>query len=629
MSGHNCEEEHPVWRMVVSGVMLVVGLLVQWFTAIAAVYPFCTLVYYLLAFVPVGNPVLSEAWERAKKGEWASEFMLMTIASIGAFCIGEFPEAVAVMLLYAVGETLQDRAVDKARDNIRELVAIKPDHARVVKADGTVDETQPEWVAVGSVIEVRPGERVPLDGMLLDTMDQQGRGVAFDTAALTGESVPRLVAVDGEVLAGMIATDSMARIRVTRPAGQSAVARILTMVEEATARKAPTELFISRFAHVYTPVVIALAVLVVAVPWVWAWATGTFVYELSSWLHRALVFLVISCPCALVISVPLSYFAGIGLASRRGILFKGGHAVDAVAEVDTVVFDKTGTLTTGQFAVTQVVGLDEADLQAVARIERGSNHPIARAVCRYCQVDEVVPARNIPGYGLKTDEWTVGTLRLLDREGVAYPEALLQIADTLVVCARRGRYVGHIVLADTLKADAREAIAHIGARCVILSGDKQSLVARVGSQLGVDEALGDLLPQDKLDHIARLQREGHKVAFVGDGINDAPALAMANVGMAMGGLGADMAIETADIIVQTDQPSRVATAIGIGRRTRRIVRQNIVLAIGVKMGVMVLGMVGVANLWEAVFADTGVALLAVLNATRLLASRRDNLANNP
>ena len=478
---------------------------------------------------------------------------------------------------------------------------------------------------MGDIVEVKPGERVPVDGNLT------GQAAPFDTAALTGESMPRVIESGDEVLAGMIASDSVVRIRACRPASDSAVSRILHLVEEATERKAPAELFIRRFAKVYTPVVVGLAALVVLLPWVYSLAATGFDYHFAEWLHRALVFLVISCPCALVISIPLSYYAGIGAASRRGILFKGSNYLDAIAAVDTVVFDKTGTLTTGRFAVSEVNGLTEEQLATVAAIEQGSPHPIAQAI-----LDSHKPAtvavsdlKNIAGYGLSAvvdgQPWLVGTTRLLEHEGVAYPIGLKDIVGTMVAVAIGGQYAGHITLSDVPKEDARDAIDALARQditTVMLTGDRQALADEVARLLAITHSHGDLLPQDKVEHIERLQGQGQRqVAFVGDGINDAPVLALSDVGIAMGSLGSDMAIETADVIIQTDQPSRVADAITLGRRTRRIVKQNIAFAIGVKVLVMILGVLGIANLWEAVFADVGVALLCVLNSLRLMHHR--------
>ena len=619
-------EERSFLKPAVSLAMLVAGVVMaavdaEWFSSDTV-----RLVWYAVAYLPVGLGVMKEAWECAVKGDVFSEFMLMSVASIGAFAIGEYPEAVAVMLFYCIGETLQDMAVDRARDNIRSLMEFRPDHASVVTA-GTVVTKSPEEVRPGDLIEVKPGERVPLDGELISG------DAAFNTAALTGESVPRTIERGGEVLAGMIAADSVVRLRVVRPADQSAVARILQMVEQASERKAPAELFIRRFARVYTPAVIALAVLTVVVPWLWSLADAGFAYDFGTWFYRALIFLVISCPCALVISIPLSYFGGIGAASRQGVLFKGGNYLDAMTRVDTVVFDKTGTLTRGEFAVVRVDGARPDELlAAVAAIERGSNHPIARAVVAAAKGGSAVAddIKEVPGYGLTAivegRRWAVGTLKLLEREGVSYPKDLADVPETIVACAKDGCYEGCIFLADTLKADAAEAVERLHAEGVssveILSGDKQALVDKVARELRVDRSCGDLLPEGKVRRIEELRRQGRCVAFVGDGINDAPVLALSDVGVAMGALGSDMAVETADVVIQTDQPSKVAAAVRIARRTRRIVRQNIVFAIGVKVLVMLLGLAGMANLWAAVFADVGVALLAVMNATRVFFNKK-------
>ena len=609
------------WKPVLSLALLVVGIImnaagVQWFQN-----RWVQLAWYAAAWLPSGLGVLREAIEEAREGELFSEFLLMSIASIGAFAIGEYPEAVAVMALYCIGEALQDRAVSRARGNIQSLIAIRPDHAVVVR-DGQRETVEPAEVKVGDIVEVKPGERVPVDGRLT------GEAAAFDTAALTGESMPRVIEHGDEVLAGMIASESVVQIQAVRPASESAVSRILHLVEEATERKSPAELFIRRFARIYTPVVVGLAALVVLLPWLYSFLAPTYSYHFAEWLHRALVFLVISCPCALVISIPLSYFAGIGAASRRGILFKGSNYLDAIARVDTVVFDKTGTLTTGQFAVSMVVGLSEAQVATIAAIEQDSPHPIAQAIKAYHQPSEtaVTDLKNIAGYGVRAvaggKTWLVGSTRLLEHEGVSYPVGLKEVVRTMVAIAIDGQYAGHIVLSDCPKQDAAHAIDHLkrqGIETVMLSGDRQALANEVARQLGIDEAHGDLLPQDKVAHIERIMGVGERhVAFVGDGINDAPVLAMSDVGIAMGGLGSDMAVETADVVIQTDQPSRVADAVTLSRRTRRIVTQNIAFAIGVNGLVMILGVLGIANLWEAVFADVGVALLCVLNSLRLM-----------
>ena len=616
MEHENTEEQMPWWNVILSGGMLVIGLLFPYLGLDFVEKPQFLLVWYLLAFAFVGLPVMKEAWETALKGDVFSEFMLMTIACIGAFAIGEYPEGVAVMLLYCIGEALQDRAVDRARDNIQELIAFRPTVAKVV-VQGKMIEKSPEEVQVGDILEVKAGDRVPLDGKLVSA------SAAFNTAALTGESLPRTFETGGEVLAGMIAVDAVSHLEVVRPASESAVSRILNMVESAAERKAPTELFIRRFARIYTPIVIGLALLTVVCPYLYSIFDSQYSYIFTDWFRRALVFLVISCPCALVISVPLSYFAGIGLASKHGILFKGSNYLDAITEVDVVAFDKTGTLTTGEFAVQSVVGLDQEALQTVAAMEKSSNHPIAQAILKYCPTEESISSQDIAGYGLKNEEWLVGNLKLLDREQVSYADALRSIPETVVAVARKGKYVGHIILADTIKEDAKKAISDLPVRAEMLSGDRQELVTKVAADLGISHAYGDLLPDGKVLHLQNVKKAGERVAFVGDGINDAPVLALSDVGIAMGGLGSDMAIETADVIIQTDQPSKVACAMRIGRYTRRIVHQNIALALGVKAVVMLLGLLGFANLWMAVFADSGVALLAVLNAARIFFKKQN------
>ncbi len=583
--------------------------------------PYLIFFIYIVAFMPVGLPVMHKAWTAIKhEHDFFSEFMLMSVAAVGALYLGEYPEATAVMLLYCIGEGLQDRAVDRARDNIKSLLAFRPDFARM--PDGRKE--RPENVEIGTKIEVRPGERVPLDGRLLES------SATFNTAALTGESMPRLIEAGQEVMAGMIATDSVVWLRVVRKANESAISRMLKMVEEATERKAPTENFIHRFAHIYTPAVIALAFLVVIVPWMVSLFTA-FNYYFSVWLHLALVFLVISCPCALVISVPLSYFAGIGAASRRGILFKGSNSLDAVTKLDTAVFDKTGTLTTGTFQVEKTVGLSEEDMALVAAVEAVNSHPIAQAIVKSMQGKELIDVdknqiENVPGYGMKYKTCLMGTLKLLKQEGVNYDEALESVAETIVAVAEDKLFKGYILLADTPKAGIFTLPKRLKAQGIkmmqVLSGDKQALIDRLVVQFedakDYVKGYGDLLPEHKVAHIEALKHDGREVAFIGDGINDAPVLALSNVGFAMGKMGADMAVETADVVIQTDDPLKVGEAIAIGRRTRRIVLQNIIFAIGVKVLVMLLGVLGMATLWEAVFADSGVALLAVMNSMRAL-----------
>lgn len=617
---HDTEESMNWWKPALSLALLITGIVmtamgVEWFQN-----NWVRIAWYAVAWLPTGWNVLREAIEEAREGEIFSEFLLMAVASIGAFAIGEYPEAVAVMTLYCIGEALQDHAVDRARGSIKSLIAFRPDHATIVR-NGKRETIDAGAVVVGDIVEVKPGERVPVDGILMD------QAAAMDTAALTGESMPRVIECGDEVLAGMIASEAVVRIQASRPASESAVSRILHLVEDATERKAPTEQFIHRFARVYTPIVVGLAVLVVALPWMYSMIVPSFAFDFSQWLHRALVFLVISCPCALVISIPLSYFAGIGAASRRGILFKGSNYLDAIAGIDSVVFDKTGTLTTGHFAVSEVVGLSDEQVATVAAIEQDSPHPIARAIIDYCEPAQaaIIDLKNIAGYGLSAtvdgQSWLVGTTRLLEHEGLEYPDELRDIVGTMVAVAVGGKYAGHIVLSDVPKEDSARAIEELkrqGIKTTMLSGDRQAQADEVANKLGISKAFGDLLPQDKVAHIKRIKQDGRQVAFVGDGINDAPVLAVSDVGIAMGALGSDMAVETADVVIQTDQPSRVADAVSLGRRTRRIVTQNIAFAIGVKVLVMILGVLGVANMWEAVFADVGVALLCVLNSLRLL-----------
>ena len=586
------------------------------------------LIWYIVAYLPVGIPVMKEAWESIREKDYFSEFTLMIIATLGAFYIGEYPEGVAVMLFYTVGELFQGKAVDKARRNIGALLDVRPEKTLVFREGNLVIES-PKKIKVGEIIEIKAGERVPLDGTM------QNEVAAFNTAALTGESVPRNIRKGEEVLAGMIVTDKVIRIKVTRPFDKSALARILELVQNASERKAPAELFIRKFARIYTPIVIALAVLIVLCPFVYSLINPPFVFAFNDWLYRALVFLVISCPCALVVSIPLGYFGGIGAASRLGILFKGGNYLDAITKINTVVFDKTGTLTKGTFEVQACKSTGEVSeeelVKLVASVESGSTHPIAKAVVNYAKEQNiecvaVTGTKEFAGYGLEATidgaMVLVGNCRLLSKFDISYPKELLEITDTIVVCAVGNRYAGYLLLADALKEDAKVAIDNLKALNIeniqILSGDKQSIVTNFAEKLGISKAYGDLLPEGKVNHLEELrQDEANRIAFVGDGMNDAPVLTLSHVGIAMGGLGSDAAIETADVVIQTDQPSKVAEAIKVGRLTRRIIWQNVSLAFGVKLLVLILGAGGIATLWEAVFADVGVALLAIMNAVRI------------
>ncbi|MCS2743049.1 heavy metal translocating P-type ATPase [Bacteroides thetaiotaomicron] len=616
------------WKVGLSFILLISGIIMN-----ALELPFFregyfSLIWYVVAYLPVGLPVMKEAWESMKDKDYFSEFTLMFVATLGAFYIGEYPEGVAVMLFYSVGELFQEKAVDKAKRNIGALLDVRPEEAAVVRDERVVIEN-PQSVKVGETIEIKTGGRVPLDGMMLNEV------AAFNTAALTGESVPRSIRMGEEVLAGMIVTDKVIRIKVIRPFDKSALARILELVQNASERKAPAELFIRKFARVYTPIVIGLAVLIVLLPFIYSLITPQFLFTFNDWLYRALVFLVISCPCALVVSIPLGYFGGIGAASRLGILFKGGNYLDAVTKINTVVFDKTGTLTKGTFEVQSCnceSGVSEEELiRMIASVESSSTHPIAKAVVNYAgrrdiELSSVTDSKEYAGLGLEAAvngiQVLAGNGRLLSKFQIEYPPELLSITDTIVVCAIGNKYAGYLLLSDSLKEDAKIAIQNLKALGIqniqILSGDKQSIVSNFAEKLGISEAYGDLLPDGKVKHLEELrQHTENQVAFVGDGMNDAPVLALSNVGIAMGGLGSDAAIETADVVIQTDQPSKVAEAIKVGKLTRRIVWQNISLAFGVKLLVLILGAGGLATLWEAVFADVGVALIAIMNAVRI------------
>ncbi len=596
--------------MALSALLLVWGI-------VANPFPGAEWAIFALAYLPVGLPVLKEAAEEMARGDVFNEFTLMAVATICAFVIGEYPEAVAVMLFYGVGEYFQDRAVGRARRDIQALVNLRPDTATVVGPEGERMTKKADEVAVGDEIEALPGERLPLDGTLLTPH------ASFDTAALTGEAEPRAYAEGNEVQAGMIVIGKPVRIRVVRPAAESALQRILNLVQDAAARKSHTELFIRRFARIYTPVVMLLAVAIAIVP---PLALGG---GWAAWLYRACVFLVISCPCALVVSVPLAYFRGIGVASANGILFKGGSSLDAAARVSHVVFDKTGTLTTGRFAVESVrpqqpFSPDEL-LALIAAAESGSTHPIARAVAERTNslaVPTATDVEEMPGLGLRAiiggRTVLAGNSRLLREAGIDTAELTGDEAYTMIYCAVDGRYAGAIALADQPREGAAEAVEQLhrtGVRSVaVLSGDRRAVVERMAQRLGIDAWHADLMPEGKVERLKeiKLAADGN-VAFVGDGVNDAPALALSDVGFAMGGAGSDAAVETADAVIPQDNPQRVADAIRIGRATRRLVRANITLALGVKAAVMLAGALGMAGLWAAVVADTGVALLCVAN----------------
>lgn len=626
-SNENHGQGNPWIMPSVSALLLAAGILVEHTTGLFAT-EYAALAYYLVAFLPVGLPVVKEALSEILSGDLFNEFTLMATAAVGAFAIGEYPEGVAVMLLYTIGEILQHRAVDRATRNIGKLLDVRPDTTSVVR-DGGLVATDPKSVAVGEIIEVKAGGRIPLDGTLLENEAE------FDTSALTGESAPRTVSKGGEVLAGMIVIGRPVRLEVTKTYGKSTLARILELVREAADRKAPAELFIRKFARVYTPVVMLCALLLVAIPAVAAPLAG-FEYSFSEWLYRGLVFLVISCPCALVISVPLGYYAGIGAASKLGILFKGGNYLDALTRVNSIAFDKTGTLTKGRFEVTGVEAGEavpkEELLDVVLSMESKSTHPIAKAIVEYARANgakelPVGPVREIAGNGMESvsagRKVTVGNFRLLSNAGITVPANLSTSVATVVLCAIDGSFAGAFILADCLKDDAASAIRQLHSLGIndihILSGDKREIVDKYAKELGIANAHAELLPEDKASRISELVRDGRRnVAFVGDGMNDAPVLALSNVGIAMGGIGSDAAVESADIVIQNDMPSRIAAAIRIARSTRRTVRENIIGAVGVKAIVLVAGAFGYASLWGAVFADVGVALIAVANSMSLL-----------
>lgn len=579
--------------------------------------------WYIIAYLPVGFPVLKDAFQSIRSGAVFSEFFLMSIATIGAFGIGQYAEGVTVMLFYAIGELFQMMAIQKAKSNIKSLLDERPDVANVVQGQ-TLVAIKASEVPIGAIIELKPGEKLALDGKLLSDF------ATFNTAALTGESKPDSKSKGETILAGMINLNSIAQIEVTTAFTDSKLSKIIEMVQDAAAKKAPTELFIRKFAKIYTPVVVYLAIAICLVPILFV---ETYVFK--DWLYRALIFLVVSCPCALVISIPLGYFGGIGAASKNGILFKGSTFLDTMAAIQVVVMDKTGTLTKGVFKVQKVVsiGISEADLVTyTAAIEAKSTHPVGSAILEFANNanNEIVVSdvTEISGLGLKGvadgKEILVGNPKLMNKFNIDYDKQLDTIPFTIIIVAIDKKYSGFFLIADEIKEDAKTAIEslhQINIKTILLSGDNQAVVSAVAKELNIDEAFGDLLPENKVEKVTALINQKLKVAFVGDGVNDAPVIALAQAGIAMGGLGSDATIETADIVIQNDQPTKIFTAIAIGRKTKQIVWQNISLAFSVKLIVLVLGAGGLASMWEAVFADVGVALLAILNAVRIQAMK--------
>jgi len=626
--GHDHDHEHNadggLFQMflpaIISFVLLLIGIGFDNYFPQTWFKGYVRIAWYVVAYLPVGLPVLKEAYESIMKGDVFSEFFLMCIATIGAFAIGEFPEGVAVMLFYTIGENFQGLAVSRAKSNIKSLLDQRPDEVNVLE-NNVATKVKAADVKIGSVIQLKAGEKLGLDGELLSDT------ASFNTAALTGESKPDTKVKGETVLAGMINGSTIAQVKVTTAYNDSKLSKILEMVQNATTKKAPAELFIRKFAKIYTPIVVYLAIAICVLPML-------FVdnYVFSQWLYRALVFLVISCPCALVISIPLGYFGGIGAASKNGILFKGSNFLDSISTIQNVVMDKTGTMTEGVFKVQEVIiqeGFDKEEiLKLVNVLESQSTHPVATAIHNHVgQIDASIELKNveeISGHGLKAEingkQLHVGNFKLMDKFNIKYDLDPNEVVYTTIAIAYDNKFAGYLTIADEIKADAQEAVNKLkalGVKVTMLSGDKTNVVQFVANKLGITNAFGDLLPEDKVNKVNEIKAKNETVAFVGDGVNDAPVIALSTVGIAMGGLGSDATIETADIVIQDDKPGKIPMAINIGKQTKKIVWQNITLAFVVKAFVLILGAGGLATMWEAVFADVGVALLAILNAVRI------------
>ncbi len=589
-------------------------------------------ILFMIPYLVVGYDILIKAFKGIKNGHPFDEGFLMAIATVGALALavyeksGDYNEAVAVMLFYQIGEWFQSYAVGKSRKNITELMDISPDYANVEDEDGTLQQVDPDEVEIGSLIVVKPGEKIPLDGIV-----EEGKA-SLDTAALTGESVPRKVREGDAVISGCINMSGLLRIRTTKEFEESTVSKILELIEEASSRKSRSENFITKFSRIYTPAVVFSALALAFLPPLICILTGNAA-QWGTWIYRALTFLVISCPCALVISIPLSFFAGIGAASRLGILVKGSNYLEILSETRVVVFDKTGTLTKGSFEVTEICPekmTKEELLSLAAQAERYSNHPIAESLRKAYQgkEDPVDTAEEIPGQGIvagiKGKQVAVGNRKLMESLGVAYRECSL--AGTVLHVAADGEYAGYIVISDALKPHSKQAIKELGKsgirKTVMLTGDRKEAAEKVAAELGIHQVCSELLPQDKVVQLEKLlaekKSEKEVLAFVGDGINDAPVLSRADIGVAMGAMGSDAAIEAADIVLMDDDPLKLSAAIKISRRCLRIVKENIWFAIGIKLACLILGAFGIANMWAAIFADVGVMILAVLNAIRCL-----------
>lgn len=624
--GHNHSHavSGSIWRVFLPSLLSLLLLLTaitfdnwwpqEWFSGTVR------FLWYVTAYGIVGFPVIKDAFVSITKGDIFSEFLLMTIATVGAFFIEEYPEAVAVMLFYSVGEVFQSMAVSRAKRNIQSLLDQRPDEVTILQNGQSI--VIPAMQAnIGDIIQLKPGEKLGLDGELVSEK------AIFNTSALTGESKPDTKDKGESVLAGMINLNTVTHIRVTTAYADSKLSKILELVQNASSQKAPTELFIRKFAKVYTPIVVLLAICICLLP-----ALFVSNYIFNEWLYRALIFLVISCPCALVISIPLGYFGGIGAASKNGILFKGSNYLDTIANIQHIVMDKTGTMTEGVFKVQEVNFKTDIDsnlmLQYVNAVESQSTHPIATAIHDYVgEVDpniRLVNTEEIPGHGLQSTiegkELLVGNFKLLDKFGIPYDTDPTTIVYTTLAIAYDQEYIGYITIADQIKADAQQTINELNrlqVQTTMLSGDKDTVVAHVADQLGIKNYYGNLLPEDKVNKVKAIKQKNQSVAFVGDGVNDAPAVALSDVGIAMGGLGSDATIETADVVIQDDKPSKLPIAIRIGKKTKQIVWQNITLAFVVKAIVLLLGAGGLATMWEAVFADVGVSLIAILNAVRI------------
>lgn len=577
---------------------------------------------FIVSYIIVGFEILRKAVRNIFRGKVFDENFLMSIATLGAFAIGEFPEAVAVMLFYQVGELFQDYAVDKSRKSIASLMDIRPDYANIIR-DGKEEKVDPSEVRIGDTIIIKPGEKVPLDGVVVD-----GK-TTLDTKALTGESVPRGVEVGDQVLSGCINLNGVIKVKVTKEYGESTVSKILDLVENASSKKAKSENFITKFAAYYTPIVVIIAIILAIVP--------PLIIEganFQDWLYRALSFLVVSCPCALVISIPLSFFGGIGGASKMGVLVKGSNYLEALSNAEIMVFDKTGTLTEGVFEVQNVEPIEiskEELLKIAAYAEYYSNHPISKSIKKAYnkEIDEkeIIDSKEISGKGIEAkignQDVLAGNEKLMNERGIEYTKCTH--IGSVVYVAIDGKYVGHIVIADKIKEDAKRTIEELRKNnikeTVMLTGDRKNIGEAVAKELGIDKVYAELLPDGKVEKVEELLKTKSpkgKLAFVGDGINDAPVLAMADIGIAMGGLGADSAIEAADIVIMTDQPSKIISAIKLSKKTMRIVRENIIFAIAVKVLVLILTAVGLSSMWQAVFADVGVSVIAILNALRAL-----------